>query len=159
MAVAAYTLDQATKTWAVAALEPGVTKPLVGDLLGLTLVRNPGAAFSTATSATPVLSVVAMVAFVAVLVVSRRIASALWAVGLGFLLAGISGNLTDRLFRAPGPFHGHVVDFLQLPHWPVFNVADICIDIAAGVIILQAIRGIGLNGERHDAEAASGDRS
>jgi signal peptidase II len=153
VACAAFALDQATKVWAVANLAPGESKPLLGDLLQLTLTRNPGAAFSTATGATQVLSVVAIVAFVTVIVLSRRIASPLWAVGMGSLLAGISGNLTDRLLRAPGPFRGHVIDFLQLPHWPIFNVADICINIAAGVIILQAIRGIGLDGERQPAEA------
>src|SRR5206468_822877 len=82
------------------------------------------AAFSTGTSYTVVLSFVAIVAACAVLWVSRRLGSAGWAVALGFLLAGVLGNLTDRVFRAPGFLHGHVVDFLQLPHWPVFNVAD-----------------------------------
>ena len=63
-------------------------------------------------------------------------------------MAGVLGNLTDRLFRSPGALRGHVVDFLQLPNWPIFNVADICINIAAGVIILQAVRGISLDGTR-----------
>ncbi len=63
-------------------------------------------------------------------------------------MAGVLGNLTDRVFRAPGVFRGHVVDFLQLPNWPIFNVADMCINIAAGVIILQAIRGVSVNGTR-----------
>jgi signal peptidase II len=63
-------------------------------------------------------------------------------------MAGVLGNLTDRLFRSPGMFRGHVVDFLQLPNWPIFNVADVCINIAAGVVILQALRGISVNGTR-----------
>ena len=54
--------------------------------------------------------------------------------------------------RQPEPFHGHVVDFLMLPSFPVFNIADICINIAAGLIILQTFRGIHLDGSR---EAAS----
>ncbi len=61
-------------------------------------------------------------------------------------MAGILGNLTDRIFRSPGVLRGHVVDFLQLPNWPIFNVADVCINIAAGLIILQALRGISLDG-------------
>ena len=86
--------------------------PVVGDLLQLHLARNPGAAFSTGTSYTLVLTFVAIAAAVAVLVASRRLASVGWAVGLGLLLAGVLGNLTDRVFRAPGPLRGHVVDFL-----------------------------------------------
>ena len=74
---------------------------------------------------------------------------------LGLLLAGVAGNLTDRIVREPGPLRGHVVDFLMLPHWPVFNVADICINIAAGLIMLQAFRGIRLDGTR-DSERGSG---
>ena len=91
---------------------------------------------------------VAIVAAVVVLYYARRIGTATWAVALGFLLAGITGNLTDRLLREPGPMRGHVVDFLQLPHWPIFNVADICINVAAGLIILQAVRGVRLDGSR-----------
>ena len=153
MAAAAYAVDQGTKNWAVHSLQSGDQVPLIGNVLTLTLVRNPGAAFSTATGATPVLSVIAILALATVLYFSRRLGSPLWAMGLGFLLAGIAGNLTDRLFRAPGPFQGHVIDFLMLPHWPVFNVADICINIAAGVIILQAFRGVSIDGGRHTPEA------
>ena len=83
-----------------------------------------------------------------VLWVSRRLGSALWAVALGLLLAGVAGNLTDRLFREPGPMRGHVVDFLRFPHWPIFNVADVCINVAAVLIVVQALRGIGVDGRR-----------
>ena len=72
----------------------------------------------------------------------------MWAVAFGLLLAGITGNLTDRIFRAPGGLRGHVVDFLQLPHWPIFNVADMCINVAAALILVQAFRGIRLDGSR-----------
>ena len=50
--------------------------------------------------------------------------------------------------RAPGPMRGHVIDFLMLPNWPVFNVADICINVAAGLILLLAFRGIRIDGGR-----------
>ena len=89
-----------------------------------------------------------MSAAVAVLWVARRLRSTGWAIGLGFLMAGVLGNLTDRVFRSPGGFRGHVVDFIQLPNWPIFNVADVCINIAAGVIILQAVRGVSIDGSR-----------
>jgi signal peptidase II len=88
---------------------------------------------------------------VAVLWAVRRLRSTGWAIGLGFLMAGVLGNLTDRLFRSPGVFRGHVVDFIQLPNWPIFNVADVCINIAAGVIILQAVRGVSIDGSRSRA--------
>ena len=148
VALVAYLADLGTKVWAVERLDDGGTTPLVGDLLQLTLVRNPGAAFSTGASYTLVLSLIAVTAAVVVLVLSRRLGDRLWAVGLGFLLGGVLGNLTDRIFREPSFLRGHVVDFLQLPHWPVFNVADICINIAAAVIILQAVRGVSHTGER-----------
>ncbi|WP_235735388.1 signal peptidase II [Nocardioides alcanivorans] len=145
-------VDQTTKHLAETHLVIGETKPILGDLLGLRLVYNPGAAFSMGTSATELLTGFACIAAIVVLVLSFRVSSRLWAVGLGFLLAGIAGNLTDRLFREPGFFRGHVVDFLALPNFPVFNVADMCINVAAFVIIVQAVRGIRLDGSREAAE-------
>jgi signal peptidase II len=152
VALVAYLTDVVTKVLAVRHLDPRDPVPVVGDVLQLTLVRNPGAAFSTGTSYTVVLSLVAVAAVVVVLFLSRRLGDRVWATGFGFLLGGVLGNLTDRVFRAPSFLRGHVVDFLQLPHWPVFNVADICINVAAGVIILQAVRGISLSGERDRSE-------
>ena len=149
VAAAAYLLDLVTKVLAVQRLEGRPPVHVVGDLLQLNLVRNPGAAFSTGTSYTLVLSLVAVTAVTVVLLLSRRLDDRLWAVGLGFLLGGVLGNLTDRIFRSPGFLHGHVVDFFQLPSWPVFNVADICINVAAAVIILQAVRGVSYTGDRH----------
>jgi signal peptidase II len=146
IATLGYALDVLTKVLAVQHLTGRAPVPVVGDLLTLYLARNPGAAFSTGTSYTLALTCVAVAAAVGVLWVSRRLRSTGWAIGLGFLMAGVLGNLTDRVFRAPGLFRGHVVDFLQLPHWPIFNVADVCINIAAAMIILQAIRGISVSG-------------
>jgi signal peptidase II len=74
------------------------------------------------------------------------------------LLAGVAGNLTDRICCAsPGPFRGHVVDFLELPHWPIFNVADICINVAAVLILIQAFRGVRVDGSRDTHQKASDD--
>ncbi len=98
------------------------------------------------------LSCLAIVAVCLVLAFSVRVRNGVWAVAFGLLLAGVGGNLTDRLFREPGPMRGHVVDFLQLPNWPVFNIADICINLAAGLIILQTFRGIALDGSRERDE-------
>jgi signal peptidase II len=153
VAAAGYLADLVSKVLAVAHLTPGEQVRVVGDLLTFYIARNPGAAFSTGTSYTLLLTFIAIGATVAVLWVSRRLGSAGWAVGLGFLLAGVLGNLTDRVFREPGVLRGHVVDFIRLPHWPVFNVADVCINIAAAFIIVQALRGVGVNGTRHRVSA------
>ena len=150
LAVAALALlaDIGTKVLAVDRLTDHPPVRLVGDLLQLNLARNPGAAFSTGTSFTPVISIVAAVAAVVTLRFLVRVRTSLWALALGLLLAGILGNLVDRLFREPGPLRGHVVDFLQLPHWPVFNLADMCINVAAALIVVQAARGVHLDGSR-----------
>jgi len=148
VALGLYLTDVVTKAWAVAELTGRGRVPLLGDLLGLHLTRNPGAAFGTGTSFTIVFTLIAAVAAVIVLRVSRRLASATWAVALGALLAGVAGNLTDRIVRDPGPFHGHVVDFLELPHWPIFNIADVCINVAAVLIVIQSFRGVRVDGSR-----------
>ena len=153
VAVTTYALDLGTKLVAVAELQDRPPVQVVGELLQLTLVRNPGAAFSTGTSYTLVLSLIALAAVLVVLYVARTLSDRLWAVGLGCLLGGVLGNLTDRLFRAPGPLRGHVIDWIQLPNWPVFNVADICIDVAAVVIVVQALRGVSSNGTRDRRES------
>ena len=157
VAAALYGTDQVTKHLAVAHLTGEPDKPLVGDVLQLHLTRNPGAAFSTGTAFTEVLTGVAIVAVGVVLWLSRRLGSPAWAVALGLLLAGVGGNLTDRMLREPGPFRGHVIDFLMLPHWPVFNVADMCINAAAGLILVQAFRGVRLDGSRVEAEGSGDD--
>ena len=145
--VAAYALDVGTKQWALSALADRDIK-VIGDLLVLHLTFNPGAAFSTGAEFTVVLSCLAVLAVCIVLVLSLRLASPLWAVGLGLLLGGVGGNLTDRIFQEPGVMRGHVIDWLMLPNWPVFNIADMCIMSAAGIIILQSMRGVTLRGER-----------
>lgn len=148
VAVVLYAVDMVTKVLAVERLDGEPDVPLVGDLLVLNLVRNPGAAFSTGTEYTVVLSCLAIVAVLVVLYLSIRVRSRLWAVALGALLAGVAGNLTDRILREPGPLRGHVIDFLMLPNWPVFNIADVCINVAAALILVQAFRGIRLDGTR-----------
>jgi signal peptidase II len=156
VALLGYLADLVSKVLVVAHLTPGDPVPVVGNLLTLYIARNPGAAFSTGTSYTLVLSFVAIAAAVAVGWVARRLGSTGWALGLGFLLAGVLGNLTDRVFREPAPLRGHVVDFLRLPHWPIFNIADVCINVAAVFIIVQALRGISVSGQRHHEDGPGG---
>jgi signal peptidase II len=146
VALTAYAVDLGTKLLAVAHLHPDAPVDVVGGLLRFDLVRNPGAAFSTGTSYTLVLSVIAVVAAGVVIRFGRRLGDSTWAVALGLLLAGVCGNLTDRVFREPGFLRGHVVDFMELPHWPVFNVADMLIDAAVILIVWQTWRGVRITG-------------
>ena len=157
VALTAYAVDVVSKIVAVDRLSDRPDVQIVGDLFQLHLVRNPGAAFSTGTAYTEVFSVVAIVAVLVVLFLARRIGSVGWAVALGLLLAGVGGNLTDRLLRSPGPLRGHVIDFFMLPNWPVFNVADICIDVAAGLILVQVFRGVRLDGTPVPKESQGAD--
>ncbi len=156
VAAVAFIIDQVTKSLAVSRLEDRDPVSVLGEVLQLTLVRNPGAAFSTGTSYTYLFTGIAVVAVSVLLFLSRRVRDRFWAFGLGCLLGGVLGNLMDRLAREPGFGRGHVIDMFQLPNWPVFNVADICINIAAGVIIIQALRGVSLDGTKEsDREAAA----
>jgi signal peptidase II len=146
-AVPVYCADQLTKAWVSANLQPGQPRDLIGSVLQLNLTHNAGAAFSIGTGATWVLTAIACAVVVFVMVTARRLRSRGWALALGLLLGGSLGNLTDRMFRAPGPGRGHVVDFLQLPHYPIFNIADSAIVSAAVLIAVLALRGITIDGD------------
>ena len=143
-------LDISTKIIAVSRLDPQEPVRLLGGLLTLRLIRNPGAAFSQGAQFTYVFAGIAVLVLTFVVVrLVPRLGHPGWAVALGLLCAGVGGNLTDRLFRAPGPFRGHVVDFLELPRWPIFNVADMCITGAAILImVLAVVRNVGLDGSK-----------
>jgi signal peptidase II len=158
VALVAYAVDQVTKVLAVHRLAGRAPVDVVGTWLRFDLLRNPGAAFSTGTSWTPLITLVAIVASVVVVVFAFRVRHRGWAVALGLLLAGVVGNLTDRILRTPGPFRGHVVDFIALPHWPVFNVADICIDVAGALLVLLLLRGASFDGSPRAEEGESPER-
>ncbi|WP_430594457.1 signal peptidase II [Isoptericola sp. QY 916] len=142
-------IDQLTKWWAESALVWGDDpKPLIGELLQLRLIYNPGAALSIATGMTWILTIVVVIVVVVIVRAIRRIGSTGWAVALGLLLGGALGNLGDRFFREPGFARGHVVDFIDYGVF-VGNVADIAIVAAAVLIVILSFRGIGLDGRRH----------
>ena len=130
---------------------------LLGGVLTLCESRNPGAAFGIGgTSTTIVFTAIALGVIAFIIRTSRRIYSLPWAVALGLLLGGATGNLTDRIFRSPGPFRGWVVDWIQLPHWPVFNLADSSITCGVVLFVLLAARGHRLDGTTHIAAERSG---
>jgi len=141
-------LDVVTKAVAVAELTPFRPVQLVDGVLELDLLRNAGSAFSLATGYTAVLSLVAVAVVVVVVRIAGRLRSTGWAVAFGLLLGGAMGNLADRVFRAPGVLRGHVVDFIVLPHWPVFNIADTGITIAAVMIVVLSLLGRSYDGTR-----------
>lgn len=135
-------LDLATKIWAVSTLSQRSNVKVLGSFFQLTLLRNPGAAFSFAAGATIFLTIFAVLALLTILYFSPRITSKGWAVVLGLLMGGIIGNLVDRIFREPGVLRGHVIDWMQLPYWPIFNIADSAIVFAALISVVLTARNI-----------------
>ena len=141
LACAIWALDFFTKNWAVENLS-GAPRQILGSFLQLTLLRNPGAAFSMATGFTIIFTTIS---FAVVLYIARyaaRITSPWWAYVAGLVLGGVLGNLSDRIFREPGFLYGHVIDWIEIPNWPIFNVADSSIFVAAGIAILLTIKNI-----------------
>lgn len=147
--------DIVTKVLAVALLTPGVPVPIIGDTVTWTLVRNSGAAFSMATGYTWVLTLVAMGVVAGIIWMGRRLVSPWWAIGLGMILGGALGNLVDRFFRSPGPLRGHVVDFVSVGWWPVFNVADPA--VVGGAILLVALSIFGYDFDSPERRTAGGE--
>ena len=137
VAAVVWVLDIITKVLAVRLLTPGQPVSIIGDTVTWTLVRNSGAAFSMATGYTWVLTLVATGVVFGIIWMGRRLVSPWWALGLGMILGGALGNLVDRFFRSPGPLRGHVVDFLSIGWWPVFNVADPA--VVGGAILLVVL--------------------
>jgi len=134
--------DFATKTWALTSLSSSEPRKIIGSFLQLTLVHNPGAAFSFATGFTLVFSLLALAVVVAVVYFAPKITSGGWQLCLGLLLGGVLGNLTDRIFREPSFLNGHVIDWIQIPSWPVFNLADSAICVAAFIAFVLSLRNV-----------------
>jgi len=155
VAIGVLAADIITKAVVVATLSDRPPVRLLGGLLTLRVDRNPGAAFSIGTSMTVVFTAIAAGVIVFILRTSRRIHSVAWAVTLGLLLGGATGNLTDRLLRAPGPLRGYVVDWIQLPHWPVFNISDSCIVIGGILAVLLSGLGRSIDGARAGQPASA----
>ena len=163
-AVGIVLIDQVTKAWAVAYLQPRLESgegPLyiIDPLLRLTYVENTGAAWGMGAGYTWIFTIVAVVVGVVIVRFARTITSRAWALALGGLLGGLLGNLIDRLTRPPGPGLGSVVDFIGLPNFPVFNVADIAITCSAVAMIILAWRGIPLSESEPDGSSSDDSSS
>jgi signal peptidase II len=153
LAIVIIVLDQITKVIAVATLTPGESPRILGGLVYFSLIRNPGAAFSFATGMTWIFAIVAVIVAIVIIRMARRLRSVPWAIALGLVLGGAVGNLIDRIFRSPGFFQGHVVDFVSVfgpnaEYFPVFNVADSAITIGGITLVITALLGIDFDGTR-----------
>jgi signal peptidase II len=149
VAAFAYALDLVSKLLVVAKLEHHAPVRLLGDWLQLEAIRNAGAAFSFGEAYTVIFTVIATAVIVVIARLARKLYSLPWAIALGLLLGGALGNLTDRVFRAPGVFKGAVVDFISPKHFAVFNLADSAIVCGGILIVLLSFRGLDPDGSVH----------
>ena len=147
-------LDQVTKVLVKTSMMLGESHPMIGSMVNLTFVENPGMAFGISWGDGKLILTLLTIVIAGVLVwYLRQIASGHWAPRLAvtLILAGAVGNLIDRalygvIFGDAPLFYGRVVDFIQVDipditwlgdvhtHFPVFNVADSCVTV--GVILL-----------------------
>ena len=136
-----YALDQWTKQLALRFIDPDQPRVLIAGFFNLVNITNTGAAFGSFRNNNSFFIAISIIALVVVvsLLVRRRHRNVWRDVSLALLLAGILGNLTDRLI------YGHVIDFLlfdlHVPYahpWPAFNVADSCISIAVVLFVIQS---------------------
>lgn len=149
VALFAYLLDLGSKMLVVAKLEHHEPIELIGDLLKLHAIRNPGAAFGMGEAFTIVFTFIAATVIVVIAKLARKLYSLPWAVALGLLLGGALGNLTDRIFRSPGVFEGAVVDFIAPAHFAVFNLADSAIVCGGILIVILSFKGLDPDGTVH----------
>ena len=141
-------LDCATKSAALATLGNDPVR-VIGNFLTFHLLYNSGAAFSIATNRTTLLSAFSLVVATLILIRAWRMTNRAWISGPGLGVGGIGGNLFDRIFRPPGALSGQVVDWIEVPHWPTFNLADSSIVIGALLVAVLVIRNIPPEGSRH----------
>ncbi|MEZ2120953.1 signal peptidase II [Corynebacterium sp. CCM 9204] len=151
--VIAATVDQMSKALVLAGMEPGEVVPLIGEWFRFHLVFNPGAAFSFGTSFTWVFTAIQLLFVVGILWNSPRVDGRLAAFGLALVGGGAAGNLIDRLFRDPAFFFGHVVDFISVGNFAVFNVADSCITVGVIVFLVSALLDSRAGGHRSEVSA------
>jgi len=132
-------LDRLTKWWATSHLKLGQAHPLIGETIRLTRVHNVGGAFGAFPGSGGMFIGVSMAVSVILIVVLafRQDLSSLLRVGIAVVLAGAIGNLIDRLAS------GYVLDFFEIRGFPVFNLADACVTIGAGLIIIYVLFGGG----------------
>ncbi len=150
-------VDQITKIWAQNELAGQPSIQVIGDLLQFTYALNPGAAFSLGGDYTWVFTIAATAVSLAVVIFAGRVRSGWWLLALGLLLGGAVGNLVDRATQPPGFGVGYVRDFIELPNWPIFNVADMAVVASAGIIVVLSLLGVSATGVKTDEEDDADD--
>ena len=138
LALGVVAIDQATKHWAVTGLGNDRVIDIVWTLR-FNLAFNSGMAFSRGKGLGPLIAVIATVVIVWLLVSLRSESSRLSTVGMGLVIGGAAGNLVDRMFRNEAWLRGAVVDFIDFQWFPIFNIADMAINVGAGALILNSI--------------------
>lgn len=163
VAVLAFILDQGTKMLVERTMELGQQIDVLPPVLHLRYHLNPGAAFSIGTDHTWIFTIIQAAVLCFGIFYARRLGGSwLWALGLGGLVGGVAGNLTDRLFRAPslveGAFQefgqGHVVDMIAVPQFAIFNVADSFIVCSIIGLCLMMLFGLNVDGTREKRKPA-----
>ena len=150
-------IDQITKNWAVDSLPLLEPQPFIGEILQLTLLYNSGAAWGMGAEITPVVTSLQLAIVAGVIVFAVKAVRSPWyTAALGLIMGGALGNIHDRLLREPGPFRGAVVDFLELPNWPVFNIADMAVVCGATMIVALGVFGVASD-PAHDEEDSSAE--
>jgi signal peptidase II len=138
-AAAVYSLDRVTKLWAETTLFDREPIVLIPKVLQLRYVENSGGAFSLFGGQPWLFFSASMIVAVVIVVLSTRLHSVVSAIGLGLVLGGALGNLTDRIVRGPG-VSGKVIDWIEFPRvWPVFNVADSAVVVGALLLVVWSV--------------------
>jgi signal peptidase II len=150
LAIVIVALDQLTKHWALNELADGRDIHVIWTLQ-FNLAFNSGMAFSAAQGFGPVIAVVATIVIVWLLIALRGVGGRLATFGMGCVIGGAAGNLVDRMFRGDAWLRGAVVDFIDFQWFPIFNIADMAINVGAGALILNAV----LTSRRENAEIAA----
>ena len=133
-------IDQLTKRWAVSELAGGAPRH-VAWTLQWNFTRNSGMAFSQAQGIGPLIGILALVVVLWLAWTSRHLTSRVTAVAAGLIAGGAIGNLADRVFRGDHVLRGSVVDFIDFQWFPIFNIADMAIDIGGGLFVLWTLFG------------------
>lgn len=132
VAMVVLVFDQAAKAAVRSSLDPGETRELVGSVIELTYVRNTGVAFGQFSGSGALVGVLVLIAIAGLLwyFITHLGTPLIW-LPAGMVLGGAAGNLVDRIED------GAVTDYVKLPHWPAFNVADVA--ITCGVILMVLV--------------------
>ena len=133
-------VDQAVKQIMLSILTEGEPLAVIGDWFRFTLLFNPGAAFSMGgEGSTWLFTTIQLVFGLGVAIAAPRSTRSGQAVGLALIAGGALGNFADRIFRAPGFWFGHVVDYISVGSFAVFNIADAAITCGVVIFIIAMV--------------------